>query len=258
MIPGSVPFLIVGLAAGAVLLFWPATRRWARRWLVALAVAYWLLASIPVASLLAWGLAFNYRPIESPADLHGATAIVLLGGGNTLVSGRTSRLYLPSAWSANRVLEAARLYHLMGDPLVISSGGITIHRNGESEAAGMKDLLIRFGVPADRIILEERSHNTREEALYVPPMLRAHGIDRFALVTSPIHMRRALGAFRATGAHPIPAVATQRFSIHNEWWVMVPTGQGLELGEAVAHEYLGWVYYLARGWLRPWEGVRDQ
>lgn len=251
MIPGSVGFLIAGLAAGVVLLFWPPARRWARGWLVAVAVAYWLLASLPVASLLAWSLAFNYRPIESPRDLHGASAIVLLGGGNTLVRGWTSRLYLTSPWSADRVLEAVRLYHLMGDPWVISSGGITIRDDGQSEAESMRDLLIRLGVPATRILLEQRSHNTREEALDVPPILRAHGIDRFALVTSPIHMRRALGAFRATGTHPIPAIAAPRFSLDDEWWAIVPSKQGMQLGEAVAHEYLGWVYYLARGWLTP-------
>lgn len=250
MTPGSVSFLIVGLAAGVVLLFRPTTRRWGRGWLVALAVTYWLLASMPVASLLAWGLTWRYRPIASPRDLDGVSAIVVLGGGNSLIAGRAARLYLPSPWTADRVVEAARLYHLMGHPWVVASGGITLHRDDESEAASMRDLLTRLGVPPDRIVLEEQSHNTHEEALVIPSILRAHGIERFALVTSPIHMRRALGAFRAAGTDPVPAIATPLYSLDGSWWMIVPSKQGLAFGEAVAHEYLGWGYYFVRGWLR--------
>lgn len=252
MIPGPVSFLIVALAAGVALLFWQPTRRWGRGWLLVLAIGYWLISAMPVVDLLARTLTWSYRPITSAQQLRGASAIVILGGGNQEIVGRTVSLDLPSPSTANRVLEGIHIYRMMEHPWVIPSGGVTL-RDGESEAAGMRALLVRFGVPDDRIILEDRSHTTHEEAVFLPAMLRAHGISQFVLVTSPIHMRRALGAFHAQGLYPIPAISMglYRGDEDGPWWRVVPSGRGLEFGDRVAHEYLGWLYYWTRGWLKP-------
>jgi uncharacterized SAM-binding protein YcdF (DUF218 family) len=103
-------------------------------------------------------------------------------------------------------------------------------------------------VPHDRIVLESASRNTRDEALVIAPMLRELGVDRVVLVTSAVHMRRAVGAFRAVGVNPLPAVAPD--PKYRVMWVaqLRPGREGLNLSSQVAHELAGLPYYWARGW----------
>ncbi len=251
--PGSISFLLVGLVAALLLMRQRRTHRWGMALAVALVAGYWLLATTGVASLMAFGLSEGFRPLTAPSQAGGASAIVVLGGGNERVAGRQGELDVLSPSSASRVLEAARVYHLLGNhPWVVTSGGPTALDDGAPpESATMRDVLVRLGVPPDRILLESVSRNTHDEAVAVPPILRAHGIRQFVLVTSPTHMLRALASFRAQGVDPVPAIATPaalRTSRPVDW--VLPTGRGLELGQMALHEYLGLVYYGLRGWLR--------
>jgi len=250
--PGSIPFLLVGLVVALLLIRLRAARRLGTILLIALVAGYWLLSTTAVASLMAFGLSHGYRPLESRDQAEDATAVVVLGAGNFAVRGRRQVLGLLTPPSASRVLEAARVYDLLGNrPWLIASGGPTVPRDsGPSEAASMRALLVRLGVPSDRVLLEERSRTTHEEALDVLPILRAHDIRRFVLVTSPTHMLRSMGAFRAEGLDPVPAIAAAGYDrVPVIGWV-VPTTDGLDLGQMALHEYLGLVYYGLRGWLR--------
>ena len=49
------------------------------------------------------------------------------------------------------------------------------------------------------MVLEERSLNTRQNAAYGAELLKARGIDRILLVTSALHMPRAVALFKAQG-----------------------------------------------------------
>jgi uncharacterized SAM-binding protein YcdF (DUF218 family) len=84
----------------------------------------------------------------------------------------------------------------------------------------------------------------------VAPILRSLGSDSQVLVTSAVHMRRSLGACRAAGWNPVPAVAPDPWFQHG-WsdWLM-PSNHGLYFSGQVTHELLGLPYYRFRGWLR--------
>ena len=41
--------------------------------------------------------------------------------------------------------------------------------------------------------------------MFVPPLLKQHGLGQFVLVTSQQHIARALAAFRAVGTDPVPS-----------------------------------------------------
>ena len=62
-------------------------------------------------------------------------------------------------------------------------------------------------MPTDRVIIESESRNTREEAVILKRLLAERGIDRFVIVTSPIHMGRSLAAFAVEGMHPVPSAS---------------------------------------------------
>ena len=105
-------------------------------------------------------------------------------------------------------------------------------------------------MPASQILTESSSRNTHDQAVLIAPLLQSLRAEQVVLVTSPVHMRRSLGAFRAVGVDAIAAIA-QPPPIDLAWpmWV-VPTGIGLTAGAMVAHEVLGLPYYALRGWYR--------
>src|ERR1035437_185643 len=114
----------------------------------------------------------------------------------------------------------------------------------------MRVALVQLGVPADRIVLESGSVNTHDEAVLVAPMLRALRVDHVVLVTSDIHMRRSLATFRSAGIAPVPAIATDPLNSESRIQSLIPTIEGLRFTSAVVHEYVGFVYYSLRGWIR--------
>jgi uncharacterized SAM-binding protein YcdF (DUF218 family) len=130
-------------------------------------------------------------------------AIVVLGGGVTPpISGETE-IDLKSA--SDRVWYAAQLFYAGKAPLVLLSGGGNLERQLFSEARAMAVFLKDLGVPAHSIALEETSRNTRENAEFSARLLRARGMEHILLVTSALHMPRALMLFNAQGLQVTPA-----------------------------------------------------
>ena len=64
----------------------------------------------------------------------------------------------------------------------------------------MQIFLRDLGVPDSAMLLETRSRNTRQNAEYSSQLLRAHKLHHVLLVTSALHMHRALGEFSALPA----------------------------------------------------------
>ena len=106
---------------------------------------------------------------------------------------------------ADRVWYAARLFHAGKAPLVILSGGGDLERQAFSEARAMAVFLQDLGVPAQAIAMEETSRNTRQNADFSTALLKARGIEHILLVTSALHMPRALALFKAQGLEVTPA-----------------------------------------------------
>ena len=114
-----------------------------------------------------------------------------------------SEIHLHSA--ADRVWYAARLFHAGKAPLLILSGGSDPEYQAFSEARAMATFLSDLRVPDQAMVLEEQSRNTRQNAAYSAALLKARGIDRILLVTSALHMPRAMALFTARGLQVIPA-----------------------------------------------------
>lgn len=89
--------------------------------------------------------------------------------------------------------------------LVVTSGGR--RWEGRLEADALARELVRQGVPAEAIVCERSSRNTRENAERTAALLRRHGVGHVVLVTCAWHMPRAAELFRRQGLHvePFPA-----------------------------------------------------
>src|SRR6202040_4133419 len=137
-------------------------------------------------------------------------AVVLLGGGANTFNQSGVVLGLLTSGSLMRVLEAARVYKAIQARLVIVSGGIPAGFQLKPESDMLRDALIDAGVPADRILQDPEAKTTRDHPRTLGPILQSHHVSRFVLVTSPMHMRRALAVFHAAGLDPIPSVSLLR------------------------------------------------
>ena len=240
--------VVTMLAAVAWLLARPKARA-PRFALLSLAVGYALVSSFPISSGVERWLGMPYRPLTRADVPPGRSIVVLLGSGSyRRVDWSDRKMSLLDPIGAERTLEAARLFHLIDPLFVISSGGL-IDPDLPEDPAGdtMAEALVHLGVPVDRIIIERKSTNTREEALGVAEMLPTLDVQNVIIVTSAIHMRRAVGMFRAAGVQTVPAVARQvEYSISA--FDFLPSDLGLRRSALVVHEVLGISYYWLKGW----------
>src|SRR5262245_11668685 len=121
--PGS-PTTLLGLFGLGVLLLYLRPRL-GRILLTVLVVVYWFARSPVGAGVLARSLGGRFPQLQRKEDAPGAQAVVLLGGGSANVRANGLQLSSVVRRAALRVIETARVYRLLGDPLVIVSGGIT-------------------------------------------------------------------------------------------------------------------------------------
>ena len=113
------------------------------------------------------------------------------------------------------------------------------------EAEAMRSMLLTLGVPPAAIRLEGVSRNTAENAQQSLGLIRAAGAKRVLLVTSAMHMPRALRTFEAalggSGVAVLPAstdVEALPNSLHplGRW---LPDADSLGMSTAALKEYLG-------------------
>jgi uncharacterized SAM-binding protein YcdF (DUF218 family) len=247
LIPGSLLFLVLGQAIGLVLLFGtPRTARWGRRWITSLLCLYGVLSLQGTSDLLVFGLSHEFGRLWTADAAVGARIIVVLSNG--VGGGRTDlqEMAVVNLQSAYNALESARLYRLLGDPIIVASGGVTDRLARAPESAALTAALSQLGVPEARIVQEKASLTTYQQVINVSAWLKARGDTRFVLVTTPEHMRRAVGAFATQGLRPIPSVSPLRYG-GSPWWR--PTRYALQGSENASYEYFAWCWYRIRGWV---------
>ncbi|WP_295384903.1 YdcF family protein [uncultured Thiodictyon sp.] len=220
--------------------------------LAVLAGVLWLGGwSLPVVSD-ALRLSLEGRFANNPVTaLPLADVAVVLGGGIDV--GPPQWPYPDLGAAVDRVWQGARIVRAGKAPWVIVTGG-SMPWSGErgSVAEATRALLVDLGVPEQAVLLEGRSRNTREDALYSADAIRARGFQRVLLVTSALHMPRALECFRAVGIEAIAAPTD--FEVMPEppsllrW---LPDAEALAASTHALKEYLGLWMYRWRGWALP-------
>ena len=170
--------------------------------LVALALAWLCFWSMPaVSDALAQHVEAAYPPLRAEA-LPKAQAIVVLGGA--MDSPSPGYPYPNLRAEADRVWHAARVFKAGKAPLLVVSGGSDPAVTPDSEAAAIAGMLVDLGVPRGAILEEGRSRNTRENAEFTAQLLAPRKVHTILLVTSALHMRRAVAEFERAGFQVIP------------------------------------------------------
>lgn len=228
LLPGSLGLLFILLALCIAALWLRRASRVALTALTAVTAVYCAL-SMPIAG--------GYANGADPSSFHGAQAIVVLDGGTSRTSAGDIELVAASAPSATRAIEAIEVFRILDrKPLILISGGADAPRGPSPEGSGIRKALIESGVDSTRILLDTTSRNTREHGVNVPRILKSLSVTRFILVTSALHMRRAMRDFAANGSKPIPAPAALPPVMSASWW---PSTGGLDQTVDVFHELAG-------------------
>ncbi len=235
------PFLLLMLAQGTALLVLARCAKSHRRLSGSCFACYallWLFCTPLVAHWSAAILERDYPPlIGRPADIQ---AIVVLGSGVIPPAAPEFQTHL-SERGLRRCLRAGQLYHQGLPCLVLAAGGKGDKSlPGEAEGIAMHEMLQRLGVPATDIAVESRSLDTFENAVNAGKVLSQRGIDRVALVTDAMHLRRATSLFRRQGLTVIPA-ASHYYASEFRWdvFAVLPDLGAAGINAAVFHELLG-------------------
>lgn len=190
-------------AAAALVIFalltrWKGDYRWAlwlRRIFLALTAAGFAFFTV----LEIWVVSYARTDHKTPV-----TAVIVLGAG---VNGTE-----PSLSLAVR-LEAALEYVRDKPDIPVVVSGAQGRGEAISEARCMAGWLTARGVEPDRIILEERAANTKENIRYSTEILAERGMDpasNIAVVTSDYHLRRT-SLYMAGNMVPVAAHMPARF-----------------------------------------------
>lgn len=95
----------------------------------------------------------------------------------------------------NRYQKAVELYNQNVATKIVFSGNITDYGYGSFPFLDVLPHILKEGVPADAVIHEGKSMNTREQAVEVIKMAVAHQWKRLVLVASHEHQYRAYLTF---------------------------------------------------------------
>jgi len=136
------------------------------------------------------------RPDPAPETVAG---IVVLGGGFEGAINLARGGYEVNS-GGDRYIEAAALARRYPQARVVVTGGTgALILDGEGDGATAPRLLQALGVSADRLVLENESRNTYENAVFTKRLVSPADGETWLLVTSAFHMPRSMGLFEKAG-----------------------------------------------------------
>ncbi len=217
------------------------------RKLMAASIALLALAAFsPLGNLLLYPLEARF-PAWDPS--RGAPdGIIVLGGPiDTDLSAAHSTPVVRNA--SDRIFAAAVLARRYPNARIVFTGGsANLISNDAKEADYAGEILENLGVARQRMIMERRSRNTYENAVFTKAVVAPKPGERWLLVTSAFHMPRSVGLFRKAGFAVEPYPVDWRVGRGVEAFELTNIGaDGLSRTDLGMREWLGLVSYRLTG-----------
>lgn len=209
-----------------------------------------LLGLSPLANLALYPLEARF-PLAEPLDqpmagpVHG---IIILGGAQDAdASTRLGQPILNEAGERLVVgLDLARRHPK--SQVLLSGGSGALFKAEDSEARASAALLTGLGLAPERLLIEDRSRNTHENAVFSREVADPRPGDIWLLVTSAFHMPRAMGAFRQAGFAVVPYPVDFRVvEYKGPLGGFATISDGLRRFDVAAREYIGLAAYRLTG-----------
>lgn len=243
---GSNLFLWIWLL-GAGVIWWASRNRRSLRIVSLLLLLFiWFLGTRPAAEMVLKPLEGKYSvPTALELEKKGVNRVVVLTGGGYPVRGEILSSAFPHG-SVYRFLAGMELCARMGKDCVLIFSGSAGRSQRELETAGTMEHLSRLVSPQIPVKSESRSGSTAEHPSNVNPFVKD---EPFILVTSAVHMLRALRSFKRAGLNPIPyPVDFLSLGGGYGWGDLIPSVENLWKLNVATREYLALAFYTVMGW----------
>ncbi len=196
----------------------------------ALAAALVLIACATLAAL------------ATPPIVNRLERVVVASGQTTMKPELVYDVAVVLGGNHSRIEAAADAFRQGRTRFILYSGA---HDAGE--VALLRSFLHSRGVSADRVIIETRSRNTRENAVESARIIAAHAWRSLLIVTSAAHVERARGCFHRLGLRPDVLAVRDTAPLRH----VRPSAVALQRSSELLHEIVGRVAYRALGYCGP-------
>ncbi|HJO94773.1 MAG TPA: envelope biogenesis factor ElyC [Victivallales bacterium] len=238
-LPAGLIIIVIGL-----LFLWLTRKQKTGKVIVTLGTIILLVFSYSgIPNLLIGKLENSYSAFNQPDT--SIKYIVVLNGGvinNHNIYTHTQ----PSVSSLARVAEGVILYRTHPGSKIVFTGG-SFKEGVPPQSLTLAKFAQKLGVDKVDIITSTKSMDTKDEAKNIRDIV---GNNRFILVTSAYHMRRALNLFVRQGLHPVPAPAgylVNELKIKLGLPFELPSARNLQKSDFAVHEYLGLLWAKLNG-----------
>jgi uncharacterized SAM-binding protein YcdF (DUF218 family) len=176
-------------------------------------------------------------------NLNSVKWIVVLSGGSTYNS-ELSPVNQVTKDTLIRLVEGIRLHRrLPGSKLVFTGKG---NFTETTSAEIMAQAAYCLGVKSEEIILEKKSKDTKDHAVYLKSIVND---DPFIVVTAASHMLRSMALFKKQGMNPIAAPTGHLIKGEPKMHARIffPQANRVRRAERLVYEYLGILWAKIRG-----------
>ena len=240
--PGN---LLLLLCVAGTLLCAFQRRRWGLRALYAGVGGFVLIAVLPIDRWMLAPLEDRFPQVIAP-PVH-VDGIIVLGGA--VDTERTEDRGIPALnWAAERMTAFAGLARRYPDAKLVFTGG-----SGDLLPGSLKEtdvaraLFTELGVDQKRMIYEDQSRTTFENAEFTRRLVDPKKGEVWILVTSANHMPRSVGVFRRAGWNVLPWPVAFKTPSARSVPILKPFAVRLNLVELAFHEWVGLLAYYLTG-----------
>ena len=243
----AMPLTLVLLLLVIAAIFTPKSRGRKILWTGILLLVFFSNPFLSNLALLAWE-----PPYKSFEEIPNSEIGIVLTGVTNLNKTATDRTFFGKG--ADRITQALQLYRMGKIKKILITGGQGLNpTNTSSEAELLKRFLIMTGMPETDILIEEKSVNTRENAVFTKEFLEKNGIatdQEFVLITSAFHMPRSKKCFDKVGLKTIPFPVD--YYSHDLKYdlpeLLYPRPEALVNWQLLVREWIGLVVYRLVGY----------
>ena len=174
---------------------------------------------------------------------------ILMGGMISLNSTTENIIFLKNN---DRLLNTIELYKKGIIEKILISGASGSMSSEMKEASLLKHFMVEIGIPNEKIIIEEKSKNTYENALFCSKILNEMHPDKnskILIITSDYHMRRSVACFKKMNFKTDPYVKKSTKYHFDLEEIIMPQSNVLFEWKVLFHEIIGYYTYLLVGYI---------
>ena len=172
---------------------------------------------------------------------------ILLGGMISLTSTEEN---IQFSNHNDRLLNTLDLFHSKKIDRILITGAAGSLSSDLKESQILKKYLNKVGVPDSCILIEDKSKNTYENAIYCEKILNNFPKNNsYLIITSDYHMRRSLACFKNTHLNVYPFVKKSDIKHFDLEWILIPQSNILFEWKVLFHEMIGYITYKIIGYI---------